>query len=38
VGPLTGGQILALVMIAIGLLMLSWALRSNERTDASLQV
>jgi phosphatidylglycerol:prolipoprotein diacylglycerol transferase len=35
VGPFTGGQLLALPMIAIGLFMLARALRRNVRTEAT---
>jgi len=35
VGPLTGGQLLALPMIAIGLLLVVLAVRRGRRTDAS---
>ncbi len=35
VGPLTGGQLLALPMIAIGLFMIARSVRRNVRTEAS---
>lgn len=35
VGPFTGGQLLALPMIAIGIGLIIWSLRRNRRTDVA---